>query len=234
MVKLFISYRRDDTKAIAGRVYDRLALLLPKRDVFFDVSVIKGGEQFEERIRNSVDKADFMLAFIGSSWLAPSAKSTIPRIREENDYVRMEISRALEKEKLVIPVLVDGTAMPSDALLPEDIKGITKRNALPLRHETFSADLDAIMLAGAGYKLTDALAKKRRGILKKGFASLVGVLAGLAISVIGALLHVLLLGMPVSVSVGRGGTTFLIVSCALFGAVAGWILGSRGPRTHAI
>ena len=234
MVKLFISYRRDDTKAIAGRVSDRLAQLLPKRDIFFDVSVIKGGEQFEERIQNSVDKADFVLAFMGSSWLAASSQSTIPRICEENDYVRMEISRALVKNKLVIPVLVDGTAMPDGALLPEDIRGITKRNGLPLRHETFDSDLDAIMLAGAGYKLTDALAKRRHRTLRKSFASLVGVLAGLALSVIGALLHVLLLGMPVSVSIGRGGTTFLIVSCALFGAVAGWVVGSRGARTHSL
>lgn len=233
-MKIFISYRRDDTKAIAGRVSDRLAQLLPKRDIFFDVSVIKGGEKFEERIRNSVDKSDFVLAFIGSSWLAPSAQSTIPRICEEKDYVRMEISRALAEEKLIIPVLIDGTAMPNDTLLPEDIRPITKRNALPLRHDTFDADLDAIMLAGAGYKLTDALANKRHRILKKGFASLAGAVAGLAISVVGALLHVLILGMPVSMTIGRVATTFLILSCALIGALAGWILGSRGARTQSI
>jgi len=71
------------------------------------------------------------------------------------------------------------------------------------------------MLAGVGYKLTEALAKKRRVLLRKGFGSLAGAVAGLAISVVGALLHVLMLGMPVSTTIERGGT---------FGALAGWLL----------
>ena len=54
--KVFISYRREDTASAAGRVYDRLARLLTKSNVFFDVSTIGGGEDFVQRIASEIPK----------------------------------------------------------------------------------------------------------------------------------------------------------------------------------
>ena len=62
--KVFISYRREDTAPAAGRVYDRLSRLLSKRNVFFDVSTISGGENFESRIVSGIERSDAALAFI--------------------------------------------------------------------------------------------------------------------------------------------------------------------------
>jgi len=90
------------------------------------------------------------------------------------------------------------------------------------------------MVAGAGYKLTDALDKKWRRTFKKGLGTVAGALVGLGIAVAGALLHFLMFGMAVSVTIGPGATTFAILCCALFGSLAGWILGSHAARTDLI
>ena len=63
--KVFISYRRDDTAAAAGRVYDRLSQLLKRPNVFFDVSAIGGGEDFVSRIESEISESHVALVFIG-------------------------------------------------------------------------------------------------------------------------------------------------------------------------
>ncbi len=40
MPRLFISYRRTDSKQIAGRIYDRLAPVFGKENIFKDVDSI--------------------------------------------------------------------------------------------------------------------------------------------------------------------------------------------------
>jgi len=69
--KVFISYRREDTGPAAGRVYDRLSRILSKSNVFFDVSTIGGGENFEATIVDAIARSDAALIFIGEKWLQP-------------------------------------------------------------------------------------------------------------------------------------------------------------------
>jgi TIR domain len=131
--RVFISYRREDTAPAAGRVYDRLCQLLSKPNVFFDVSTIAGGEIFDRKLMSEIERSDAVLVFIGKSWLVVSGGRA--RLEQPGDYVRAEVSAALERPVLVLPVLVDGARMPLPDQLPEDIRAITSRNALLLRHE---------------------------------------------------------------------------------------------------
>jgi hypothetical protein len=41
--KIFINYRRDDTSASAGRLYDRLTAHFPKNQIFIDVDNLDPG-----------------------------------------------------------------------------------------------------------------------------------------------------------------------------------------------
>ena len=50
MARVFISYRRSDSRWAAGRLYDRLAEVLGRSNVFFDVSNIEPGEDYQEKI----------------------------------------------------------------------------------------------------------------------------------------------------------------------------------------
>ncbi len=219
--RVFISYRREDTAAAAGRVYDRLSRLLAKPNVFFDVSTIGGGEDFARKIASEISKSDATLAFIGDKWLEKSPSGGGPRICEPDDYVRAELRTALSRPLLVVPVLVGGARMPRPEQLPEDIRAITAKNALPLRHESFDDDTENIVAAVLGLKAGER-AWEDKGSLGIKIAYAVG--AALAVSMLLlliALLHHWVLGRPLSASIGAPLTTLILIVGAIIGAWLG-------------
>ena len=67
---IFISYRRDDAAAHAGRIADRLKARFGTNAVFMDVAgSIKPGEPVSEAIGRAVSSCDALLAIIGRHWL---------------------------------------------------------------------------------------------------------------------------------------------------------------------
>jgi len=221
--KVFISYRREDTASAAGRVYDRLARLLTKSNVFFDVSTIGGGEDFVQRIASEIGNCDAALVFIGDKWLEPTPAGGQPRIFEPNDYVRAELGAALSRPLLIVPVLVGGARMPKQEQLPQDIRAITTKNALPLRHESFDDDTENIVAAVLGLSAAER-AWEDKGTLKAkiGYA-IGGAIAVSALVLFGALLHFWILGRPLSASIGAPLTTLVLIA----GAIAGAWMGLR-------
>jgi hypothetical protein len=221
-MRLFISYRRDDTASAAGRGYDRLCRVLRPDDVFFDVSAIKGGEDFEQRIERAIDDSDAALIFIGDKWVSPAAAGDTARIWKADDYVRMEVRAALAKLKLVLPVLVARAQMPGHEQLPDDIRGITTRNALPLRHESFDDDMENIIAALFG------TSGKQRAWEAPSFWSrlaygAIGSVAGLGIILVIAIVHYQLLSRSLAETIGTPFTVLLIIA----GGVAGLWAGLR-------
>ena len=61
--QIFISYRRDDSSASAGRLYDRLLARLPNNHIFIDVD-LEPGIDFVEAIETSVGSCDVLIAVI--------------------------------------------------------------------------------------------------------------------------------------------------------------------------
>src|SRR5215510_16075568 len=145
--RVFISYRREDTAPAAGRVYDRLCRLISKSNVFFDVSTLAGGEIYDRKLMSEIERSDAVLVFIGKSWLTSNGRT---RLREPDDYVRAEVRAALGRPILVLPVLVDGAQMPPPDQLPDDIRALSTRNALSLRHESFDDDTENIVATVLG------------------------------------------------------------------------------------
>jgi TIR domain len=218
--RVFISYRREDTADAAGRVYDRLSAWLSKSNVFFDVSTIRGGEDFEKKISSEIGRSDTALIFIGSKWLEPVQPTGESRIWEADDHVRGEVRAALARPILVLPVLVAGARMPDPKLLPEDIRGITTKNALPLRHESFDDDTENIVRALGGGSARRRTWEDKGTLRSKIVYSTGGTLAALAIMVIGALVHSWLLARPLSASIGGPETMLLLIAGLLLG---GWL-----------
>ena len=62
-------------------------------------------------------------------------------------FVRMEIATALNRDILVIPVLVDGVAMPAPTDLPDDLKPLVRRNALLVSDMGFDDDCRRLVAA---------------------------------------------------------------------------------------
>ncbi|NKB16125.1 MAG: hypothetical protein HC774_03240 [Sphingomonadales bacterium] len=57
-----------------------------------------------------------------------------------DDMIRFEISCAIKNDKAILPLLVNGSAMPPDRLLPIELKSFIRRQALPLRSHFFDSD----------------------------------------------------------------------------------------------
>jgi len=68
MPGVFISYRRDDSPAYAGRLADQLSLRLGP-GVFMDVDSIPAGEDFIQYIRGRLASCEVVLVVMGRHWL---------------------------------------------------------------------------------------------------------------------------------------------------------------------
>jgi hypothetical protein len=115
MSRIFISYRRDDSAGYAGRLYDRLAAHFEPENVFMDIDAIEPGLDFVEVIEQAVGSCDVLIALIGKQWLAIKDGQGRRRLENPEDFVRLEIKTALDRNIRVIPALVGGAAMPNSA-----------------------------------------------------------------------------------------------------------------------
>jgi hypothetical protein len=66
---IFVSYRRQDTRHVAGRLFDRLAERFGRSHVFMGIVSIEPGLDFAETIDEAVSGCDVLLVLIGLSWL---------------------------------------------------------------------------------------------------------------------------------------------------------------------
>jgi len=142
---IFVSYRRDDTAGFAGRLYDDLVERLPDARIFMDVDAIEPGQDFVEAIDRAVGDSGVVLVLIGPRWLQAADAAGSRRIDNELDYVRLEIEGGLESGKRVIPVLVQGAAIPRGADLPESLRPLARRQAVELTHARWRSDLAALV-----------------------------------------------------------------------------------------
>jgi TIR domain len=142
--RIFISYRREDSPGSAGRLYDRLAEEFPKENLFMDVDAIAPGVDFIAEIERSVSSCNVLLAIIGRNWVTAKDAQGKRRLDDPADFVRQEIATALKSGVRVIPVLVDGAALPTLADLPDDLQALLRRNSVVLSHQHFTAETRAL------------------------------------------------------------------------------------------
>ncbi|MCA1692299.1 MAG: toll/interleukin-1 receptor domain-containing protein [Actinobacteria bacterium] len=128
MSGIFISYRREDTKPYARLLSDSLASHFGQGKIFRDVDTIGPGADFPEAIAKAVGECDALLALVGKKWVAARQQGK-RRLDDPRDYVRLEITTALERGILVVPVLIEDTRMPAPKDLPEPLAEFADRNA---------------------------------------------------------------------------------------------------------
>jgi Sulfatase-modifying factor enzyme 1/TIR domain len=130
-LKIFISYRRDDSGGHALHLFEDLSAHFGKDQVFMDIERIEPGENFVKAIEDNVGACDVLLAVIGRQWLTIT-DGISRRLDNPHDLVRLEITAALERKMCVIPVLVQGTLMPKTQDLPDALKILSQHNAFVL------------------------------------------------------------------------------------------------------
>jgi TIR domain len=143
--KIFINYRRSDEPGFVRALFSLLAEAFSAEQLFIDVDDIPPGEDFVLKLESQVAQCDVMLVVIGKSWLDATGEHGNRRLDDPNDFVRIEIEAALKQGKRVIPVLVHGARMPRPDELPESLRQLATRNAVPLTHDRFADDGQALV-----------------------------------------------------------------------------------------
>ncbi len=139
--KIFISYRVRDSQSATGRIADALLQHFDEDQIFMDVDKLSPGADFTEVIPRYLDSCYVMLVIIGPDWAGPDVHSGRHRILDPDDWVRREISRALERNILVIPVLVEDGSMPSAQDLPDELLPLLRRQAYEISNKKWKADV---------------------------------------------------------------------------------------------
>lgn len=142
--KVFLNYRRDDSEGYVGRLYDHLIQRFPGR-IFRDVTGLRPGEDFVTALDREGVNCQVLLAIIGKRWLSSSDAAGRRRLDDPEDILRREIIHALQRNVLVIPVLVGGATVPSIDDLPPELKPLGRRQALPISELDFERDLERLI-----------------------------------------------------------------------------------------
>lgn len=139
---IFISYRREDSADVSGRIYDHLAARYGKSAVFKDVDGIPYGEDFALFLQGKLRECSIVLALIGPRWLDAATSDGRRRLDDPNDFVRVELETAFRLGLPVVPVLVSRAEMPRMDALPESLIRLVTLNAAPVRPDPdFGTDL---------------------------------------------------------------------------------------------
>jgi len=146
MSKILISYRREDSADVTGRIYDRLIQQFGQGAVFKDVDSIPFGVDFRIYLDAQVSKCEVFLAVIGRDWMKKQGSKGKSRLEDPRDFVRIEIESALQRQIPVIPVLVRGASMPLAERLPASVQDLSYRHGILVRADPdFHRDMDRLI-----------------------------------------------------------------------------------------
>ncbi len=146
MSKIFISYRRQNSRPVATLIYEPLAKHFEAQfgagAVFMDVHGIPLGVNFRSYLNEQVAGAELLLVLIADRWLTAVDEHGQRRLDSPNDFVRIEIEAALKRGVPVVPVYVDDAKLLREADLPDGLKELAWMNGFQLRTDAryFAAD----------------------------------------------------------------------------------------------
>jgi len=226
-VKVFISYRRDDSALAAKLLHNELARHFGADNVFMDIEDIGYGDDLVAAIDSHLAGADVVVVVIGPRWL----ELLQARLRGD-DWVREEVRRSLALRAStgrprVIAALVEGAKVPVDGL-PEDLQLLRSSNMLRIDANALNQSLNTLAEAVQGRpfaSIADEMQRRRR-------AQMAAVAVGTVVFLAGWVSLFDLLGLDT-----RAATATMRLSSALPGAEAPWggtvVLASVDEKTVA-
>jgi hypothetical protein len=144
-LRVFISYRREDTPGYAGRVYDSLAERFGEDRVFMDIDTIRPGRKFTEVITEALAESDVLLALIGRTWLTRTDLDGRRRLDNPDDPVRLELAAGLRRRIPIIPLLLQDADMPARDQLPTALAQLATWQAFELSDRRWRADIRGLI-----------------------------------------------------------------------------------------
>ncbi len=137
---IFLSYRRDDTEHITGRIRDRLGTHFGDQAIFRDVDSIPAGIDFTRKVKESIRVARVLVAIIGPQWVAAVDRQGRRRLDQPDDPVRFELETAIDMGVPILPVLVEQAVMPGRDDLPASLAALSSINAVTIPPEPYFAE----------------------------------------------------------------------------------------------
>ena len=127
---MFLSYRRDDSMGIVGRIRDQLADAARRRPASSSTSTASRWESTSGSTSTTwwpvATSCWSSSVAVGSTrWTSDGRR----RLEQSGDFVRLEVEAALRREIPVVPVLVDGATIPE----PGELPAVAHRPGVPQR-----------------------------------------------------------------------------------------------------
>jgi hypothetical protein len=156
---ILVNYRTADAGFGAAATYELLSVRLGKERLFLDNQSIPPGASYAAEIRRVLESIRVLLVLIGPAWLVEDPESPGRLLIErDDDWVGREIRRAIERGIPVVPVLMDGSALPDPVVLPRDLQPLVLHQSVEVRHHHLGEDVN---------RLADYLATLISGIAVK-------------------------------------------------------------------
>ncbi len=170
---IFISYRREDTKAEVTNLALRLKARYGQPNVFVDFSDIAAGAHWPDTIREQLEAAKAIIGVIGPRWgearfpLGSGRQTGRLRLDDPQDWVRQELCTAIRRWQgqavTFIVLAVDGAKLP-ETDWSCDLDHLSKVQQAPLRNQNdFEVDFDRLCaeLEASVPSLREALSKEQ-------------------------------------------------------------------------
>ncbi|MEU6589882.1 toll/interleukin-1 receptor domain-containing protein [Streptomyces sp. NPDC046881] len=127
MPRVFLSFRKPDSRWMRDRVYRALSDRLGVGEIFKSGQSIPPGADFAGILRRQAAECELMCVLIGPGWLDARGEDGVRLLDRPHDWVRVEIATALQAGNRVVPVLLgDATMLPEVSALPAEIAELAR------------------------------------------------------------------------------------------------------------
>ncbi|TDQ19424.1 TIR domain-containing protein [Algoriphagus boseongensis] len=144
--KIFISHRHSDTQSDCRALKSELQKHFGKENVFLDIENLEPGIKFAEAIEKTLAQSKVVLVVMGPDWQGPKDENGIPRLFQENDWVRREVAASLQSPGTrVIPILLKNISEPKASDLPDDLKPLAELQATEINIKRWDYDVEQLI-----------------------------------------------------------------------------------------
>lgn len=147
---VFISYRISDSLDLVSRLDADLTRAFGNDQIFRDKTRLEGGQDWTEILEYNAKNRKVMLVVIGPTWQTTAFVDGdwkgVPRLWNPEDWVRKEITFALDADNIVIPIFVNQGQMPPEGWLRScQLDRLFKKQGVKLRSEEYERDYEDLL-----------------------------------------------------------------------------------------
>lgn len=131
-MRIYLSYRPEDSADFSDRVTDHLLRRYGPGSVVRNV-VGRDVADYERQVSAWLQQCNVVLVVIGPGWLDGRDAHGNRLLDNPLDPVRIQVRTAIQLNRLIVPLLVNGARVPAAGLLPPDVAALVSRQAYTVR-----------------------------------------------------------------------------------------------------